>query len=405
MNQKRSTIFKALESFPRVELEDIRQYFGADVPTKVRKSEFVDRLGAYIIEKPAEWLGRMLERDLRLLKRLVDAGPGVPLYLDYPDFPSVLETIRLLGSDTSDENFREVWIPKDFYDVVAPHIDNVLMEGQESGLFETEQAALGYLSLYGIMTTDEFFDCMLDYWEYSGRHSIEYFTNMVYDSPVMKLCRVDHDGGRYLSAPNIFDPDEILTGRKEYSGIESLRPFTPQDALKAGAGSPYFVYGLDSEEGRRLVEMLGNLGYKGEDLAREEHDIWMNAQMIGKTDTTEAIFASVTRKQDGIESFEDYDECMEIVAAYANTLPKWLLKGYSSNEVNSLKVVLQTEDDPLQSMIRKNPLLGLFVPPTPPDAHAPAAATSPTATATARTRIDSPPRSSPPFSLRGLLTL
>lgn len=371
MNQKRSTIFKALESFPRVELEDIRQYFGADVPTKVRKSEFVDRLGAYIIEKPAEWLGRMLERDLRLLKRLVDAGPGVPLYLDYPDFPSVLETIRLLGSDTSDENFREVWIPKDFYDVVAPHIDNVLMEGQESGLFETEQAALGYLSLYGIMTTDEFFDCMLDYWEYSGRHSIEYFTNMVYDSPVMKLCRVDHDGGRYLSAPNIFDPDEILTGRKEYSGIESLRPFTPQDALKAGAGSPYFVYGLDTEEGRRLVEMLGNLGYKGEDLAREEHDIWMNAQMIGKTDTTEAIFASVTRKQDGIESFEDYDECMEIVAAYANTLPKWLLKGYSSNEVNSLKVVLQTEDDPLQSMIRKNPLLGLFVTPTQPDAPCP----------------------------------
>lgn len=371
MNQKRSTIFKALESFPRVELEDIRQYFGADVPTKVHKSEFVDRLGAYIIEKPAEWLGRMLERDLRLLKRLVDAGPGVPLYLDYPDFPSVLETIRLLRSDTSDENFREVWIPKDFYDVVAPHIDNVLMEGQESGLFETEQAALGYLSLYGIMTTDEFFDCMLDYWEYSGRHSIEFFTNMVYDSPVMKLCRVDHDGGRYLSAPNIFDPDEILTGRKEYSGIESLRPFTPQDALKAGAGSPYFVYGLDSEEGRRLVEMLGNLGYKGEDLAREEHDIWMNAQMIGKTDTTEAIFASVTRKQDEIESFEDYDECMEIVAAYANTLPKWLLKGYSSNEVNSLKVVLQTEDDPLQSMIRKNPLLGLFVPPTPPDAPCP----------------------------------
>lgn len=50
MKQKRNVIFKALESFPRVELEDIRQYFGADVPTKVRKPEFVDRLGAYIIE-------------------------------------------------------------------------------------------------------------------------------------------------------------------------------------------------------------------------------------------------------------------------------------------------------------------------------------------------------------------
>ncbi len=367
MRQKRSVIFKALESFPRVELEDIRQFFGADVPAKVRKPEFVDRLGAYIIERPAEWLGRMLERDLRLLKRLVDAGPGVPLYLDYPDFPSVLETVRLLGSDTSDENFREVWIPKELYDVVAPHIDKVLAEGEENGVFETDRAALGYLCLYGILTVDEFFDKMLDYWEFSGRHSVECFTNIVYESPVMKLCRVDSGGERYMCAPNIFDPDEILDGRKEYSAIDSLRPFTPQDALKAGAGSPYFVYGLDTDEGRKLVEMLGNLGYAGEDLVREEHDIWMNAQMSGKKDTTEAIFASVTRKQDEIVSFEDYDDCMEIVAKYANTLPKWLLKGYSSNEKNCLKVVLQTEDDPMRSMVRKNPLLGLFVPPAPPD--------------------------------------
>lgn len=371
MKQKRNVIFKALESFPRVELEDIRRYFGADVPSKVRKPEFVDRLGAYIIERPAEWLGRMLERDLRLLKRLVDAGPGVPLYLDYPDFPSVLETVKLLGSDTSDENFREVWITKDLYDVVAPHIDNVLKEGRESGLFETDQAALGYLCLYGVMTVEEFFDCMLDYWEYSGRHSIEHFTNIVYDSPVMKLCRIDSGGERYMSAPNIFNPEEILKGRNEYPGVSSLRRFTPQEALEAGAGSPYFVYGLDSEEGRRLVEMLGNLGYAGEDLVREEHDIWMNAQMIGKDDTTEAIFASVSCKQDDIDSFEDYNDCMEVVAAYANTLPKWLLRGYSSNEKNCLKVILQSEDDPLQAMIKKNPVLGLFIPPTPQDAPCP----------------------------------
>ena len=78
-------------------------------------------------------------------------------------------------------------------------------------------------------------------------------------------------------------------------------------------------------------------------------------------------FASVSRRQEDIESFEDYNECMEIVAAYANTLPKWLLKGYSSNEKNCLKVVLQTEDDPIRTMVKKNPLLGLFVPPTPPD--------------------------------------
>ncbi len=98
------TILEVLESFLKVELEDIRRYFGAEVPVRARKKELVDKLAGYIVAKPAEWLGKMLERDLRLLAKLVDAGPEVPVYLEYPDYPSVLETIRLLGSDTSDSS-------------------------------------------------------------------------------------------------------------------------------------------------------------------------------------------------------------------------------------------------------------------------------------------------------------
>ena len=148
---QKSKIISALDSFPKVELEDIRHFFGADVPSRVRKSEFVDRLGAYIVEKPQQWLGKMLERDLRLLKLLVDAGPEVPVYLDYPDFPSVLETVKLLGSDTSDENFRGVWLPHEMYDIVAGHIDEALRRGEADGSFELERAALGYLNLYGVL--------------------------------------------------------------------------------------------------------------------------------------------------------------------------------------------------------------------------------------------------------------
>ena len=116
-----------------------------------------------------------------------------------------------------------------------------------------------------------------------------------------------------------------------------------------------------------LVEMLDNLGYNGEDLVHEEHDIWMNAQMTGGDDSTEAIFSAVSRMQDKIDSFEDYNACMEVVSAYANSLPKWLLRGHSADEVNCLKVILQSEDDPVTAMIRRNPLLGLYVRPVPAD--------------------------------------
>ena len=364
-------IFKALDSFPKVELEDIRHYFGADFPSRVRKSEFVDKLGAYIVEKPREWLGNMLERDLRLVKRLVEAGPEVPVYMEYPDFPTVLETVKLLGSDTSDENFRGVWIPKEMFDIVAPHIDEALEAGETNGTFEMERAALGYMNLYGVLTLDEFYDLMIDYRQWSGRWGMDEFVRCLSGSPVMKLCRYDIGGEQYVCAPNIFDPEEIVNGRKEYPSVTELRPFSPEDALEAGTGSPYFVFGLGSEEGKRLVEMLDNLGYSGDDLVLEEHDIWMNAQMTGGDDSTEAIFSCVTRMQDRIDSFEDYNACMEVVAAYANSLPKWLLMGHSADEVNCLKVILQSEEDPVTAMIRKNPLMGLYVKPVPADEPCP----------------------------------
>jgi hypothetical protein len=93
--------------------------------------------------------------------------------------------------------------------------------------------------------------------------------------------------------------------------------------------------------------------------------------MVSESDTTEAIFSAVTRKQDAIDTFEEYNACMEIVADYANRLPKWLLKGHSAKETNYLKVVLRTEEDTLETLVRKNPLLGLYVHPAPMDSPCP----------------------------------
>lgn len=371
MKDRYGFIVEALEGFPKVELEDIRRFFGAKVPANIRKHEFVDRLGAYIVENPSKWLSKMLERDLRLLRRLVDAGPDTPVCLDYPDYPSVLETVHLLGSDTSDPDYRSVWIPSELYSIVAPHIDEAISNGEADGSFEMERAALGYLNLYGAMMLDDFYDRMLDYWEYSGKTDLKVFMARLFDSPVVKLCLVNVGDGRYVSSPNVYDTDALVRGWDAYPDVKVFRKFTPKEALEAGAGAPYFVCRLGTREGRKLVRMLSGLGYSGEDLVRVEHDIWMNSQMVSESDTTEAIFSAVTRKQDAIDTFEEYNACMEIVADYANRLPKWLLKGHSAKETNYLKVVLRTEEDTLETLVRKNPLLGLYVHPAPMDSPCP----------------------------------
>ena len=364
-------IIAALGNFHKVDLEDIRHFFGADVPRHIRKSEFVERLGAFIVERPQEWLGNMLERDLRLLLTLVEAGPEVPVAIEYPDYPTVLETVGLLGTDSSGKDFKEVWIPKEVYDIVAPHIRSALERGEAEGDFEMERAAFGYLNLYGVLTVSEFYDKMLDYALWAERWDLETFTARLASSPAFKLCRIDIDGEPCVAAPGIYEPSKIVSGRKDYPDFAKLKEFTPEQALEAGTGSPEFVFGLGSKEGKRLVEMLLNLGYSGRDLILEEHDIWMNSQMIWGDDATEEIFGCVSDKQDDIESFEDYNACMEVVAAYANSLPKWLLRGHSSDEANCLKVILQTEDDPMIELIRKNPYMSLYIPPVPADEPCP----------------------------------
>ncbi len=357
----KGSILDTLSGLAKIDLEDIRHFFGADFPGRVRKREFVQRLGAFIVERPSEWLGHMLERDLRLLQTLVEAGPEVPVIVETPDYPTVLETVGLLGYSVSDDNVKEVWIPKEVYDIVSPHIAAAIERGEEDGSFEMERAAFGYLSLYGVLTVDEFYEMTLDYNMWAGRWSMEDFTRRLASSPVFKLCRIDIEGEPCVAAPGIYDPSKIVEGRKEYKDIDGFRRFTPEEAIEAGSGAPEFVFGLGSEEGKRLVETLLALGYSGRDLVLEEHDIWMNSQMVWGDDATEEIFGSVSDKQDEIDSFDEYNACMEVVAAYANSLPKWLLKGYSPNEVNRLKVVLQTEEDTALDMILKNPYMGMFV--------------------------------------------
>lgn len=362
-----NSIFSTLGNFQKVELEDIMHFFGARIPSRVRKQEFVDRLGAYLIRKPEEWLRRMPERDLRLLKRLIDAGPDIPLFLDYPDYPSVLETVRLVNSDTSDANFRKLWVGSELYGIVSPLIDGVIAECETNGHFDRERAALGYLNLYGVMRVKEFMSHMFAFYEYAGRGDAADFLEAVYDSPILKLCRFDSGSGRYVSAPCLFEPEEILRGRKEYPDVREDRSFTPEEALEAGMGAPFPVFGLHSKAGTELVSMLRDLGYGDEEIFHEAHGIWMNAQSAMDDNSTEAVFTAVTRKQDSIASFDYFNACMQKVAAYANSLPKWLLRGHSPDEVNYLKVILQSEEDPIRDLVEEDPLLGLFIPPAPGD--------------------------------------
>ena len=56
------------------------------------------------------------------------------------------------------------------------------------------------------------------------------------------------------------------------------------------------------------------------------------------------MFNCVNERMDDIPSFALYRQYIDTIAAYSNSIPKWLLKGRSSNESNMLKLLIKVEE-------------------------------------------------------------
>ena len=77
-----------LGGFTREELSAMVDWLDAPVRYSAPKKVMVSELTAYLSESPLHWMGLLPENDLRLLKKLVDAGPDKRVLLLRSDYPS-----------------------------------------------------------------------------------------------------------------------------------------------------------------------------------------------------------------------------------------------------------------------------------------------------------------------------
>lgn len=343
-------IYDMLKPLRRSDLSDILLIFGADkVCRKEKRGDLLLRAAQHLTHKPEVWLNYMFERDLRLLRLLVSEPAGKKVYLEYPDYPSILETINLIHSDNSEPDFRKLWIDGEFADIVMPYLENAIAKGEKSCRFEVERLASGILNIYGILPYDEYIEKILNlYYEEKPYYSEKQLTEALFQSPLNKVYL---NGGLMLS-PYLYDLEKTLAEIDKYPEVSSFKNITYREALEAGKDAPYCVLRREIPEGVVAEKMLSDLGYNNAEILMLLHDIWYNAQYANDRECTEAIFLPVTRKQDEIESFEEYDDCMQKLADYANALPKWILKGHSAKEVGVMQISIRVENgtSPLYSL-------------------------------------------------------
>lgn len=332
-----SGIISRLNQFRKIELEDLCSVLGTDLRPTVRKSDLVQKLFCYLKEKPRLWLSHLSERDLSLLKGLVNKGPGKFVLTEVPDYISFPEVMGLVEYDDSDENFHKVWITREVYDIVAPCIDEVMLEAEKNGQFLCERIIIGYLNIYGILPFTEFSEIMMNWWDtsYPGE-SYDRLREILDRCPVMKLCLFVHDGKQYMFSPCISDEADEVFRLREESGIPDRdypMHFTADQAVEAGIDAPYFTVALKTPQGSALVDVLKRAGFGGMALIRVLHDIWLDSQLPGDR---QYIFDFLSSKGEVLRNPRLLDDCLNAVIAYANSVPRWALNGYSSDEKNGL---------------------------------------------------------------------
>ena len=266
-----------LDGFQKPELQDLGSLLGRELSPRLRKSQLVEQLDVYLRGEPGRWLSHLMERDVRLLRELVNAGPEKVQYQDYAIYPSLVEVSGLVEHDDTDEHFHKVWITREMYDIVAPFVEKAIKRGERSGQFDIERIGLGYLNLYGIMSTPLFLDLITAYYEQHYNNNYGELMHMLQQSPMVKLCRYTDKWGDYLCSPCVSDPEEIHTLRQQL-GQKKKGSFTEDQAREAGAGAPYFTVDMRTREGMALEQLYRRLGYEGFELVKAEHDTWIEAQ-------------------------------------------------------------------------------------------------------------------------------
>ena len=120
--------------------------------------------------------------------------------------------------------------------------------------------------------------------------------------------------------------------RNRYKQIRKYAKAYHDEAASCGANPPFCWYGPETAEGKALADMLYNIGYEGEGLSAAAHSVWLNAQYEPDRHNLDLLMSPLADAAPDVDTLERFSDYAQIVLDYANSVPKWLLKGHTAKE-------------------------------------------------------------------------
>ena len=335
-----------LDGYYKDELREMGRALGlGEFKLTSKKSFMVEEIAGAILNSPERWLRQLTEPDLHMLKRGVDAGREQTVEMDFSPIPSALEHINVIEMSYSEDSGEHFAVVPDVYDAIRGKVDEVIAQKTSDGSFHLDRLILSILNIYGMVPFKFFLETLSEIRDTAGYGDIR--IEDLSESSLLMASRVFHKNQLYLSTPYMSEPELILKLRRKNRSPKGSRyaKIDVRRAIEVGENMPFGTYGIKSPEGQAVLEMLRALGYTQEQSLAELHDIWLNAQYPMLDQATSMLFASVEEVVDAVGKFDQYEDCVKVIADYANSVPKWILRGFSANETGLLKVDIEVEEN------------------------------------------------------------
>lgn len=321
------------------ELKRILGVFDQPYRENARKAGLLEEVISFIGDNPEAWLGKLTERDLIAIRDCVKAGPASLTILGQPDYPCIPLFLHLIDKDPGSDDM--VFIPPCIHVLVCGVIDNVIASKEADGSFDRDRLILGVLNTYGAIPLERFIPLMRKCFPPKSAYDK---INMMVESPILKMCMADTGNGEWLVSPYIFDLDGFISGMDHFKRFRSHKKFSEKDFRDAARNIPFCAAEPDSPEAQAVIRMYTSLGLHRHEAVEELHYIWLDCQNCFDENMTAHIFEGVEDLAHSIPTFEQYRNCLQTIADYANSLPKWYLKGRSADECDLMKITLRERE-------------------------------------------------------------
>lgn len=334
MSKPITEVYEMLMEMTKDNVNAYRKTLGCNVKASLNKADMAAEVAWYIETEAEWWLKKIPTWELFMLKKLVKLAPGEKYDVGFQGIPSTLESLKFVKVEVDKRGHGLFSLSEDMHTIFAANIDKVLPFIRSQHYDKLDQVLFGMLNLYGVLEKKSLgammvrAAIMIDY--ENGDQNGMGLNGMMYmeDSLLVNSFSLSVEDKEFVYHPCLQNPGNIFIGQRSRPDFDDYKRFTLEQARDAGLGYPFIKHAQDEPFGQAIIQMMSKFKISEKKKEILYHEFYIQCQEEPNRIMDFVSFISSGK----LESMEQVQSLIEICTDFSNNIPRWELRGFSSQE-------------------------------------------------------------------------